>query len=87
MESQRKAMRLLEFRCAKCGRLLGRIDGSAEIKCPRCGELNTIKSPAKSARLKITERHRTPISLRDRFIGVFFRQRRRYMFRATGREA
>lgn len=35
-------MRLLEFRCAKCKKLLGRIDGTAEIKCPRCGALNKI---------------------------------------------
>lgn len=30
----------INFRCAECGRLLGRIRGDAEIKCPRCGSMN-----------------------------------------------
>lgn len=25
-----------EFRCPLCGKLLGRVSGCAEIKCPRC---------------------------------------------------
>jgi len=29
-----------DFRCSKCGKLLGKIEGKAEIKCPRCGEIN-----------------------------------------------
>lgn len=32
----------MKIRCTKCGKLLGKIDGTAdaEIKCPRCGKLN-----------------------------------------------
>jgi len=33
---------LKEFRCPKCGKLLGKIYGKAEIKCPRCQETNTV---------------------------------------------
>lgn len=43
---------MLEFRCAKCGKLLGRVDGGAEIKCPRCGELNIIKKPREIREVK-----------------------------------
>lgn len=28
---------MIDERCPKCNKLLGRIDGKAEIKCPRCG--------------------------------------------------
>lgn len=45
-------MRLLEFRCAKCGKLLGKIDGGAEIKCPRCRDLNIIKKPREIREVK-----------------------------------
>lgn len=34
-------MGLQEFRCSKCNKLLGKIDGRAEILCPRCKVLNT----------------------------------------------
>lgn len=27
---------MIEFRCPNCNKLLGKIDGVAEIKCPRC---------------------------------------------------
>ncbi|MEY8763357.1 MULTISPECIES: Com family DNA-binding transcriptional regulator [Clostridium] len=32
----------MKLRCTKCGKFLGKIDGTAdaEIKCPRCGTLN-----------------------------------------------
>lgn len=30
-----------EFRCKKCDRLLGKVDGDAEIVCVRCGGINT----------------------------------------------
>lgn len=33
-------MNLKEFRCSNCNRLLGKIDGRAEIVCPRCKTLN-----------------------------------------------
>lgn len=32
---------LREHRCA-CGRLLGRFNGQAEVKCPKCGKMNVI---------------------------------------------
>lgn len=32
---------LKEQRCS-CGRLLGKFNGQAEIKCPRCGKINVI---------------------------------------------
>lgn len=35
-------MEYIDFRCEKCGKLLGRIRGDAEIKCPRCNSLNTL---------------------------------------------
>lgn len=33
---------LKEFRCWQCKRLLGKIDGDAEIVCPRCGRINVL---------------------------------------------
>ena len=33
---------LTEYRCS-CGRLLGRFNGQAEVKCPKCGKMNVIK--------------------------------------------
>lgn len=33
--------KLKEHRCL-CGRLLGRFNGQAEIKCPKCGKMNVI---------------------------------------------
>lgn len=32
---------LQEHRC-QCGRLLGKFNGQAEIKCPKCGKMNAI---------------------------------------------
>jgi phage FluMu protein Com len=32
-----------EVRCKKCGKMLGRIKGYYEIKCPRCKEINSQK--------------------------------------------
>lgn len=32
---------LREHRCS-CGRLLGRFNGQAEVKCPKCGKMNVI---------------------------------------------
>lgn len=34
---------LKEVRCESCKKLLGKINGYAEIKCPKCGKLNVIK--------------------------------------------
>lgn len=33
---------LTESRCSKCNRLLGKFNGQAEIKCPKCGKINRI---------------------------------------------
>lgn len=35
-------VKLSEYRCSKCNRLLGKINGQAEIKCPKCGKINRI---------------------------------------------
>jgi len=29
-----------DFRCTNCNKLLGKIEGKAEIQCPRCKEIN-----------------------------------------------
>jgi len=31
---------LIDVRCAECGRLLARIRGEYEIKCPKCKGIN-----------------------------------------------
>ena len=33
---------LRDCRCVKCNRLLGKFNGQAEIKCPKCGGMNVI---------------------------------------------
>lgn len=33
---------LIQFRCRKCNKLLGYIQGVAEIRCPRCKEINRV---------------------------------------------
>lgn len=39
-EAERK-IGMKERRCS-CGRLLGRFNGQAEVKCPKCGKMNLI---------------------------------------------
>ncbi len=34
---------LIDARCSKCNRLLGKFNGQAEIKCPKCGKINRIE--------------------------------------------
>lgn len=34
--------KLEEERCRNCNRLLGKFNGQAEIKCPKCGKINRI---------------------------------------------
>ena len=31
---------MVEMRCQKCNKLLGKVEGKAEIKCPRCSTIN-----------------------------------------------
>lgn len=31
---------LIDFRCSNCNKLLGKIEGMAEIKCPKCKRVN-----------------------------------------------
>lgn len=38
--NKKKDSILSEARCKKCNKLLGKIRGQADIKCPRCGTLN-----------------------------------------------
>ena len=33
-------MTVKEVRCFDCGKLLGKVTGKYEIKCPRCKEIN-----------------------------------------------
>lgn len=33
---------LTDVRCQRCNRLLGKFNGQAEIKCPKCGKINRI---------------------------------------------
>ncbi len=44
-DALRQAMKpeeLFEKRCQRCNRLLGKFNGQAEIKCPKCGKINKI---------------------------------------------
>lgn len=43
LKEQLKRNIMAEKRCKKCNKLLGYIQGDYEIKCPRCGEMNTKK--------------------------------------------
>ena len=36
------AEKIAEHRCQRCNRLLGKFNGQAEIKCPKCGKINRI---------------------------------------------
>lgn len=36
-----------EIRCSKCNKLLGKISGVYEIKCPRCREMNECGVPSR----------------------------------------
>lgn len=33
---------MIDFRCGNCNKLLGRIEGRAEIKCPKCKTMNQL---------------------------------------------
>lgn len=37
-------MCLIEVRCHQCGKLIGKIEGKAEIKCPRCKKVNIVNT-------------------------------------------
>lgn len=38
---------MTDVRCTKCNKLLGKVEGDYEIKCPRCGTMNTKKESVK----------------------------------------
>ena len=42
VDEWKKLHQLSEHRCVKCNRLLGKFNGQAEIKCPKCGKINRI---------------------------------------------
>lgn len=42
IEEWKRQNQLAEHRCQRCNRLLGKFNGQAEIKCPKCGEINRI---------------------------------------------
>ena len=42
IEEWKRQNRLVEHRCQRCNRLLGKFNGQAEIKCPKCGKINRI---------------------------------------------
>lgn len=46
---------LKEHRCS-CGRLLGKFNGQAEVKCPKCGKMNVI-GVGEDVRSKIKQRN------------------------------
>jgi len=35
-----KQMNFVDFRCGVCNKLLARVKGDAQIKCPRCSSMN-----------------------------------------------
>lgn len=37
-------MKLHEMRCIRCNKLLARAKGIIEVRCPRCDEMNTLKT-------------------------------------------
>lgn len=42
IEEWKRQNQLAEHRCQRCNRLLGKFNGQAEIKCPKCGKINRI---------------------------------------------
>lgn len=42
IEEWKRQNQLAEHRCQCCNRLLGKFNGQAEIKCPKCGKINII---------------------------------------------
>jgi len=38
---------VIPLRCSNCNKLLGMIDGRAEIKCPKCKTMNEYPKPIK----------------------------------------
>lgn len=49
---------LTEFRCEQCRKLLGKIDGAAEIKCPRCRTMNFARKVREDSKPQIGQRSR-----------------------------
>jgi phage FluMu protein Com len=47
-----------EIRCKKCNKLLAKGSGNIEIKCPRCGEMNTKKESVENEGINASMRMR-----------------------------
>jgi phage FluMu protein Com len=56
-----------DFRCAKCNKLLGKIEGRAIIKCPRCKEINMVELSAAAWREVFKDLYTTPEQRREIF--------------------
>lgn len=41
---QKQTKKLYDARCFKCNKLLAKVNGEAEIVCPRCGGLNSVNT-------------------------------------------
>lgn len=56
---------MVEIRCKKCGKLLGKFEGTGEVKCPRtnCAGKNIFDTKAGTNKYVPPEKH---IPLRDR---------------------
>jgi len=48
--------KMKDFRCAGCRKLLARTNGDTEVKCPRCGALNTYNSETGKVELSVPGR-------------------------------
>ncbi len=62
-------MDFINFRCVRCGKLLGKVKGEAEIKCSRCSMLNllTLQQSSENAATKTVYKEE---KLTDRLVPV-----------------
>lgn len=51
------------FRCFNCSKLLGMIEGKAEIKCPKCKTMNSTDPFAGDIQIQVVD----PITLRTNY--------------------
>ena len=64
---------MIEIRCKNCGKLLGKFDGTGEVKCPRtnCGGKN--KFDTSTGEVKYIPMTHVPMKDRTTSSGVRFR--------------